>query len=51
MPRREREAVAPVFPIEDCPEGMGEERERLGPDPLDRPRFILAARSALTQGD
>ena len=36
---------------EDCPEGMGEERERLGPDPLDRPRFILAARSALTQGD
>jgi len=36
---------------EDCPEGVGEDRERIGPDPLDRPRFILAARSALTEGD
>lgn len=32
---------------EECPEGVGEERERLGVDPLDRARFILAARSAL----
>lgn len=33
---------------EDCPEGVGETRERIGPDPLDRSRFILAARSALS---
>lgn len=32
---------------EDCPEGMGKDRDRIGPDPLDRSRFILAARSAL----
>lgn len=36
---------------EDCPEGMGRDRERIGVDPLDRPRFILAARSALTEGN
>ncbi len=34
---------------EDCPEGVGQSRERIGPDPLDRSRFILAARSALSQ--
>ena len=34
---------------EDCPEGMGNDRERIGVDPLDRPRFILAARSALSE--
>ncbi len=34
---------------EDCPEGVGCDRERVGPDPLDRSRFILAARSALTE--
>ncbi len=32
---------------EDCPEGSGKKRERIGVDPLDRSRFILAARSAL----
>lgn len=31
----------------DCPDGMGVDRERMGVDPLDRPRFILAARQAL----
>lgn len=36
---------------EECPEGVGKDRERVGPDPLDRPRFILAARSALSEGD
>lgn len=36
---------------EDCPPGVGGDRERIGPDPLDRSRFILAARSALTQAD
>lgn len=36
------------FRYEDCPEGVGETRERIGPDPLDRSRFILAARSALS---
>lgn len=36
---------------EECPPGVGSSRERLGPDPLDRPRFILAARSALTVGN
>lgn len=34
---------------EDCPEGVGRDRERMGVDPLDKPRFILAARSALTE--
>ena len=34
---------------EDCPEGMGQVRARMGVDPLDRSRFILAARSALSE--
>ncbi len=34
---------------QDCPEGMGRDRERIGVDPLDKARFILAARSALTE--
>lgn len=34
---------------EDYPEGVGQDRERIGPDPLDRPRFILAAREALQE--
>lgn len=34
---------------EPCPQGVGENRERIGVDPLDRSRFILAARSALSQ--
>ena len=34
---------------EDCPESVGSDRERIGVDPLDRSRFILAARSALTE--
>ena len=33
---------------EDCPEGVGSDRERMGVDPLDRSRFILAARSVLS---
>lgn len=33
----------------DCPEGMGSDRERIGVNPLDRPKFILAARSALAE--
>ena len=32
---------------QDCPPGLGAGRERIGPDPLDRPKFILAARSAM----
>ncbi len=32
---------------QDCPPGMGAARERIGPDPLDRAKFILAARSAM----
>ena len=36
---------------EECPGGVGEDRERIGPDPLDRARFILAARSALSGED
>lgn len=32
---------------QDCPPGFGSSRERIGPDPLDRPKFILAARSAM----
>lgn len=34
---------------EDCPEGLGRDRARLGVDPLDRSKFILAARSALSE--
>lgn len=34
---------------EDCPEGMGRDRARIGVDPLDRSKFILASRSALSQ--
>lgn len=33
---------------QDCPEGMGASRERVGPNPLDRSKFILTARSAMT---
>ena len=33
---------------EDCPPGLGADRERIGVNPLDRAKFILAARSALT---
>ena len=36
---------------EDCPEGLGKDRARVGVDPLDRSKFILAARSALSSGD
>lgn len=36
---------------QNCPEGLGADRGRIGPDPLDRPRFILAARSALQATD
>ncbi len=36
---------------EDCPPGMGCARERITPDPLDRARFILWARSALSDGE
>lgn len=36
---------------QNCPEGLGANRERIGPNPLDRPRFILAARSALQASD
>lgn len=36
---------------EDCPEGMGKDRKRIGVDPLDRSKFILAARSALGSGE
>ncbi|WP_322168890.1 translation factor GTPase family protein [Acutalibacter caecimuris] len=32
---------------QDCPPGLGASRERIGPDPLDRAPFILAARSAM----
>ncbi|RKJ38771.1 GTP-binding protein [Acutalibacter sp. 1XD8-33] len=32
---------------QDCPEGLGASRGRVGPDPLDRAKFILAARSAM----
>lgn len=32
----------------DCPEGLGHDRERIGVNPLERSKFILAARSALT---
>lgn len=40
---------AMFFRYAPCPASMMARRERLGPDPLDRPRFILAARSALTE--
>lgn len=33
---------------EDCPDGLGHDRARIGVDPLDRSKFILAARSALS---
>ncbi len=36
---------------EDCPPGIGSVRERITPDPLDRARFILWARSALSEGE
>ncbi len=32
---------------QDCPPGLGTSRERIGTDPLDRAKFILAARSAI----
>lgn len=34
---------------EDCPEGLGHDRARIGVDPLERSKFILAARSALSE--
>lgn len=40
---------ARLFRYQNCPAGLGASRERIGPDPLDRPRFILAARSALQE--
>lgn len=33
----------------DCPNGIGSTRERFGVDPLDRPKYILWARGAITE--